>query len=88
VAYVLLAAAVVVGAIALVLPRLGNDRRLHEVDRFHRAGQITSDWARAGVTAPVLVDDAAPREDADGVAHSDDPSPDGERRRDRAASRH
>jgi hypothetical protein len=63
VAYVLLAAAVVVGIAALVLPRFGNDRRLHEVDRFHRAGQITSDWARAGVTQPVLVDDAAPHDD-------------------------
>jgi hypothetical protein len=64
VAYVLLAAAVVVGIAALVLPRLGNDRRLHEVDRFHRAGQITSEWARAGVTQPVLVEDAAPHDDA------------------------
>jgi hypothetical protein len=64
VAYVLLAAAVVVGIAALVLPRFGSDRRLHEVDRFHRAGQITSEWARSGVSQPVLVDDAAPR-DAD-----------------------
>jgi hypothetical protein len=63
VAYVLLAAAVAVVIVALVLPRLGNDRRLHEVDRFHRAGQITSDWARAGATPPVLVDDAAPQDD-------------------------
>jgi hypothetical protein len=63
VAYVLLAAAVAVVIVALVLPRLGNDRRLHEVDRFHRAGQITSDWARAGATRPVLVDDAAPQDD-------------------------
>jgi hypothetical protein len=63
VAYVLLAAAVVVGIAALVLPRFGNDRRLHEVDRFHRAGQITSEWARAGVTQPVLVEDAAPHDD-------------------------
>jgi hypothetical protein len=87
-----LAAAVVVGAIALVLPRLGNDRRLHEVDRFHKAGQITSDWARAGVTAPVLVDDAAPRDDAalpDEAGRADDaePSLDGDRRHARASSR-
>jgi hypothetical protein len=69
VAYVLLAAAVIVCAVALVLPRLGRDHRLHEVDRFHRAGQITSGWARAGVTQPVLVDDAAPRdEDAEPAA--------------------
>jgi hypothetical protein len=55
-----LAAAVVVGCAALILPRLARDHRLQEVDRFHRAGQITSDWAQAGVTKPVLVDDAAP----------------------------
>jgi hypothetical protein len=65
VAYLLLAAAVVVGAVALVLPRLGRDHRLAEVDRFHRAGQITSSWAQAGVTKPVLVDDAAPRDPDD-----------------------
>jgi hypothetical protein len=59
-----LAAAIVVGAVALLLPRFGRDRRLHEVDRFHRAGQITSGWARDGVTQPVLVDEAAPRESA------------------------
>jgi hypothetical protein len=64
VAYLLLAAAIVVGAIALLLPRFGRDRRLHEVDRFHRAGQITSGWARDAVTQPVLVDDAAPRDQA------------------------
>jgi hypothetical protein len=63
VAYVLLAAAVVVGLAAFILPRFGNDRRLHEVDRFHRAGQITSEWARSGVTQPVLVEDAAPHDD-------------------------
>jgi hypothetical protein len=82
VAYVLLAAAVVVLAIALVLPRLGRDRRLHEVDRFLRAGQITSDWARAGVTQPVLVDDAAPRDD-----DAEPTPPEGSQRdRDRASS--
>jgi hypothetical protein len=64
VAYVLLAAAVVVGCVALVLPRLGRDHRLQEVDRFHRAGEITSSWAQAGVTQPVLDDAAAPRDAA------------------------
>jgi hypothetical protein len=65
VAFALLTVAIVVAVTAFVLPRFGRDRRLQEVDRFHRAGQITSDWARAGVTRPVLVDDAAPRDDAD-----------------------
>jgi hypothetical protein len=63
VAYLLLIAAVVVGVAALALPRFGRNRRLEEVDRFHRAGEITSGWARAGVTQPVLVDDAAPRDE-------------------------
>jgi hypothetical protein len=71
VAYVLLAAAVVVGAIAVLLPRFGRDHRLQEVDRFHRAGQITSSWAEAGVTQPVLVDDAAPHEADDQPASED-----------------
>jgi hypothetical protein len=81
VAYVLLAVVVVIGAVVLVLPKFGRNHRLHEVDRFHRAGQITSDWARAGVTQPVLVDDAAPREpDAPAKAPHDD------HRRDRATA--
>ena len=83
VAYVLLAAAVVVAVTAFVLPRFGRDHRLQEVDRFHRAGQITSDWARAGVTQPVLVEDAAPRDDAD----ASDASVDGSRRDPAAAHR-
>lgn len=66
-AFVLLAAAIIVAVTAFVLPKHGRDRRLQEVDRFHRAGQITSDWARAGVTQPVLVDDAAPRDSADAL---------------------
>jgi hypothetical protein len=81
VAYLLLAAAIVVGAIALLLPRFGRDRRLHEVDRFHRAGQITSGWARDAVTQPVLVDDAAPREDAPREAAEPAPDPQANRRR-------
>ncbi len=82
-AFVLLTAAVVVAVTAFLLPRHGRDRRLQEVDRFHRAGQITSDWARAGVTQPVLVDDAAPRDDAE----SADPLADGSRRDPAAAHR-
>jgi hypothetical protein len=91
VAYLLLAAAIVVGAIALCLPRIGRDRRLHEVDRFHRAGQITSGWARDAVTQPVLVDDAAPRE---AVPHEEAGEPAAEdphassRRRGRTSAHH
>jgi hypothetical protein len=43
--------AIVGGAIALVI---GNSRRFDEVDRFHRASRMTTEWARAGVTKPVL----------------------------------
>jgi hypothetical protein len=43
--------AIVGGAVALVL---GNGRRFDEVERFHRASRMTTEWARAGVTAPVL----------------------------------
>jgi hypothetical protein len=43
--------AIVGGAVALVI---GNSRRFDEVDRFHRASRMTTAWARAGVTKPVL----------------------------------
>ena len=43
--------AIVGGVIALVI---GNSRRFDEVDRFHRASRMTTAWARAGVTQPVL----------------------------------
>ena len=43
--------AIVGGAIALVI---GNSRRFDEVDRFHRASRMTTEWARAGVTKPLL----------------------------------
>lgn len=82
-AYVLLAAAVIVGIVALILPRFGRDHRLQEVDRFHRAGQITSGWARAGVTQPVLVDDAVPREET-AAGPSEEPGHD----RDRESAHH
>jgi hypothetical protein len=43
--------AIVGGAVALVI---GNSRRFDEVDRFHRASRMTTEWARRGVTKPVL----------------------------------
>jgi hypothetical protein len=43
--------AILGGAVALVL---GNGRRFDEVDRFHRASRMTTEWARSGVTTPVL----------------------------------
>jgi hypothetical protein len=43
--------AILAGAVALVL---GNGRRFDEVERFHRASRMTTEWARSGVTAPML----------------------------------
>lgn len=43
--------AILGGAIALVI---GNGRRFDEVDRFHIASRMTTEWARNGVTKPLL----------------------------------
>lgn len=47
-----IAVAALAGGVAALL--LGNRRRFTEVDRFHRASRMTSEWARNGVTSPVL----------------------------------
>ena len=51
--------AVVIAAALLGLGRLllGRSRTDDEVERFHRARQMTTDWARAGVTQPVFADE-------------------------------
>jgi hypothetical protein len=52
--------ALVVGAAAIAF---GGHRRFNEVDRFHRASQMTTAWARAGVTKPLIAEqDATPDE--------------------------
>lgn len=49
-------------AVILLLVLLGSfgsrARRNDETERFHRAAHLTSEWARAGVTQPVLLDEA------------------------------
>jgi len=57
-----LAVAVVVAAVIVGLGSLliGRPRRDDEVERFHRARRMTTEWARSGVGRPTLVDDAAP----------------------------
>jgi hypothetical protein len=44
-------AAVVVGVGSLLF---GAGRRFDDVERFHRARGITTEWARAGVTSPYV----------------------------------
>jgi hypothetical protein len=53
---------IAVGAFIVVLSAAAFSRHRHfnEVDRFHRASRMTSEWARSGVTRPVI----APPEDA------------------------
>jgi hypothetical protein len=40
----------VVAAVTIV----SHSRHFNEVERFHRASRMTSEWARAGVTQPVI----------------------------------
>ena len=56
---VLIVIAVVAAVAAFVSFGLGRTRRFNEVDRFHQASQLTTAWARSGVTTPVVTDDAA-----------------------------
>jgi hypothetical protein len=53
---VLATIAVLAGAAALLVTSLGRHRRFNEVDRFHNAGRLTSEWARSGVTKPLIAE--------------------------------
>jgi hypothetical protein len=57
---VILAAGVI--ALLAAVGAVGTNRPRHddETERFHRAAQLTSDWARSGVTRPVMLDEATP----------------------------
>ena len=49
--------------LGLALLGLGHRSRFDDVERFHRARQMTSAWARAGVTQPIVTSpEAQPRE--------------------------
>jgi hypothetical protein len=48
---------------ALALAALGRSRRFNEVDRFHRASRMTTEWARSGVTRPVIAPQEKPQDE-------------------------
>lgn len=50
---VLVVVAILAAIVAVAVPTLTRQRRFSEVDRFHRARAMTTEWARAGVTSPV-----------------------------------
>jgi hypothetical protein len=54
--------AIIGGGVALIF---GNARRFDEVDRFHRASRMTTEWARAGVTRPTIVGQDTPTDERD-----------------------
>jgi hypothetical protein len=51
---VLIVIAVGAGIIVLAATAFSHHRHFNEVDRFHRASRMTSEWARSGVTRPVI----------------------------------
>jgi hypothetical protein len=51
---VLIVIAVGAGLVVLAGTAFSRHRHFNEVDRFHRASRMTSEWARAGVTRPVF----------------------------------
>ena len=53
---VLIVIAVGAGIVVLAAAAFSRHRHFNEVDRFHRASRMTSEWARAGVTRPVISD--------------------------------
>jgi hypothetical protein len=54
-------AAILVGAGSVAL---GRGRQFNDVERFHRARGITTGWARAGMTRPVVGEQKRPAEAA------------------------
>ena len=63
---VLIVIAVGAGIVVLSAAAFSRHRHFNEVDRFHRASRMTSEWARSGVTRPLI----APPEDAQDDAAS------------------
>jgi hypothetical protein len=55
-------AAILVGSGVVAVSR---GRQFNDVERFHRARGITTGWARAGMTRPVVGEQRAPREERD-----------------------
>ena len=59
---VLIVIAVGAGIIVLAAAAFSRSRHFNEVDRFHRASRMTSEWARSGVTRPVIAEQEEQRE--------------------------
>ena len=51
---VLVVIAIGAGLVVLAATAFSRHRHFNEVDRFHRASRMTSEWARSGVTRPVI----------------------------------
>jgi hypothetical protein len=54
---VLIVVALITAVGALVLVGLGRSRHFNDIDRFHRASAMTTEWARQGVTTPVIAEE-------------------------------
>ena len=56
----LVAVAVAVVVFTLIAIALARGRRFDDVERFHRARRMTTEWSRAGVTSPFVAPQATP----------------------------
>lgn len=65
---VLVIVAIAVAVVAVVVPAMRHQRRFNEVDRFHRARAMTTEWARNGVTRPVVPQSSEPADLDDKVS--------------------
>jgi hypothetical protein len=65
---VLIVIAVGAGIVLLAAAAFGRHRHFNEVDRFHQASRMTSEWARSGVTRPTIasLDEPRQRDDSNG----------------------
>ena len=59
---VLIVIAVGAGIVLLAVTAFSRHRHFNEVDRFHRASRMTTEWARNGVTRPVIAEQDESRE--------------------------
>jgi hypothetical protein len=58
----LLAVAIAGVVIGLVSLAVGRHRRFDDVERFHRARQMTTEWSRAAVSRPLIAAQPSPDE--------------------------
>lgn len=68
---VLIVIAIGAGLVVLGATALSRHRSFNEVDRFHRASRMTSEWARSGVTRPVIAPPEQSRGDAEANGERD-----------------